>query len=122
MLLAILPSDIYLTRNWVGYLDVVRATVRSHQGVIAFEDSPLPGTLTTFWSKPGSCPARAWRCARKRGDGIIAPPKDFNALATVPAVGAVPSRPVRLARLGVRAMPQVAAYRGVVLLLWALAA
>src|SRR5262249_15637398 len=36
MLVATLPSDVYLTRNWTLYLDTVREAVRGHPGVIAF--------------------------------------------------------------------------------------
>ena len=61
--LAILPSDFYLTRTWTTYLDTVLTTVRTRDGVIAFEIRRWPSIPTICWSKPGSCPARAWRCA-----------------------------------------------------------
>ncbi len=78
MLLAMLPSDIYLTRSWAGYLDVVRATVRSHQGVIAFEDSPLSRHPYDLLVESWILPSQSLALRSKRGDGIIAPSKDFT--------------------------------------------
>lgn len=78
MLLAVLPSDIYLTRNWAGYLGVMRAAVRSHEGVIAFEDSPVSKHPYDLLVEAWILPSQSLVLRSKRGDGIIAPPKDFK--------------------------------------------
>jgi hypothetical protein len=78
MLLATLPSDIYLTRNWTYYLDTMRAAVRSHQGVIAYEDSPLAKHPFDLLVEAWILPSQSLALRGKQGDGIIAPPKDFK--------------------------------------------
>ncbi len=41
MVLAVLPSNIYLTLEWCSYLDTVKTIVRGNRGVIAYEATPL---------------------------------------------------------------------------------
>ena len=59
------PSDIYLTQD----LDAVTSTpcersCAAQQGVIAFEShAAVAASARPRWSRPGSCPARAWCCA-----------------------------------------------------------
>jgi len=84
MLLAVLPSDIYLTRNWVQYLDAVRSTVRAHDGVVAFEDSPLAKHPFDLLVEAWILPSQSLALRAKHGDGIIAPPRDFNAWQPFP--------------------------------------
>ncbi|HYR68166.1 MAG TPA: hypothetical protein VEP47_18650, partial [Reyranella sp.] len=84
MLLAVLPSDIYLTRNWAQYLDAVRSTVRAHHGVIAFEDSPLAKHPFDLLVEAWILPSQSLALRAKHGDGIIAPPRDFNAWQPFP--------------------------------------
>lgn len=78
IVLAVLPSNIYLTLEWCSYLDTVRTIVRSNQGVIAYEATPLSRrpleTLVEAWILP----SQSLALRAKRGDGIIAPPRDFN--------------------------------------------
>lgn len=93
MALAILPSDIYLTRNWGSYLDIVRTTVRSNGGVIAFEDSPLASHPYDLLVEAWILPSQSLALRAKRGDGIIAPPRDFNAWQPFP-----PAEPYPLGR------------------------
>jgi hypothetical protein len=78
MLLATLPSDIYLTRNWTLYLDTMREAVRSHPGVIAFEESPLSEHPFDLLVEAWILPSQSLALRGKRGDGIIAPPRDFK--------------------------------------------
>jgi hypothetical protein len=78
MLLATLPSDIYLTRNWTLYLDTVREAVRSHDGVIAFEESPLAKHPFDLLVEAWILPSQSLALRGKQGDGIIAPPKEFT--------------------------------------------
>ena len=77
-MLAVLPSNIYLTLEWRTYLDTVRTIVRSNSGVIAFETTPLSRrpleTLVESWILP----SQSLALRGKAGDGIIAPPRDFN--------------------------------------------
>jgi len=82
--IAILPSDIYLTRNWSAYLDVVRNEVRSRDGVIAFEDSPLSRHPYDLLVEAWILPSQSLAMRARRGDGIIAPPKDFHAWQPFP--------------------------------------
>jgi hypothetical protein len=78
MLLATLPSDVYLTRNWGHYLDIMREAVRSHQGVIAFEDSPVSEHPFDLLVEAWILPSQSLALRSKHGDGIISPPKDFK--------------------------------------------
>ena len=78
VVLAVLPSNIYLTLEWRTYLDTVRTIVRSNSGVIAFESTPLSRrpleTLVESWILP----SQSLALRGKAGDGIIAPPRNFN--------------------------------------------
>jgi len=78
VVLAVLPSNVYLTLEWRTYLDTVRTIVRSNSGVIAFESTPLSRrpleTLVESWILP----SQSLALRGKLGDGIIAPPRDFN--------------------------------------------
>jgi hypothetical protein len=83
-LLAILPSDIYLTRNWTLYLEIMRDAVRGHEGVIAFEDSPLSKHPFDLLVEGWILPSQSLALRAKHGDAIIAPPRDFNAWQPFP--------------------------------------
>ena len=76
--LAVLPSNIYLTLEWRTYLDTVRTIVRNNSGVIAYESTPLSRrpleTLVESWILP----SQSLALRGKRGDGIIAPPQGFS--------------------------------------------
>jgi hypothetical protein len=76
--LAILPSDIYLTQNWISYLDTMRATVRDRDGVIAFENTPFAQHPYDLLVEAWILPSQSLALRAKRGDGIIAPPRGFN--------------------------------------------
>jgi hypothetical protein len=82
--LAILPSDIFLTRTWSSYLDTMRTMVRGHDGVIAFEGSPLAKHPYDLLVEAWILPSQSLAMRAKRGDGIIAPPKDFKAWQPFP--------------------------------------
>jgi len=84
ILLAVLPSDISLTQSWVSYLDAMRTTVRDHDGVIAFEDSPLSRHPYDLLVEAWILPSQSLALRAKRGDGIIAPPRDFGAWQPFP--------------------------------------
>lgn len=84
MLIAILPSNAYLTFEWRSYLETVRTIVRNQSGVIEFEATPLARrpleTLVESWILP----SQSLILRAKRGDGIIAPPREFNAWQPFP--------------------------------------
>jgi hypothetical protein len=90
MLLAVLPSDILLTQSWASYLDTMRTTVRGHDGVITFEDSPLSRHPYDLLVEAWILPSQSLALRAKRGDGIIAPPKDFNAWQPFPPADPYP--------------------------------
>ena len=84
MLVAVLPSDLSLTQSWASYLDAMRATVRGHDGVIAFEDSPLSRHPYDLLVEAWILPSQSLALRARRGDGIVAPPKDFNSWQPFP--------------------------------------
>ena len=84
ILVAVLPSDIFLTQSWVSYLDAMRTTVRDHDGVVAFEDSPLSKHPYDLLVESWILPSQSLALRAKRGDGIVAPPKDFGAWQPFP--------------------------------------
>jgi hypothetical protein len=91
--LAILPSDIYLTTTWMSYLEAMRTTIRDHDGVIAYEDSPLARHPYDLLVEAWILPSQSLALRARRGDGIIAPPRDFNAWQPFP-----PEQPYPLSR------------------------
>jgi hypothetical protein len=90
VVLAILPSDIYLTRTWSSYLDVVRTEVLAKGGVIAFEDSPLSRHPYDLLVEAWILPSQSLALRAKRGDGIIAPPRDFKSWQPFPPTDPYP--------------------------------
>jgi hypothetical protein len=84
ILVAVLPSDIFLTQSWVSYLDAMRATVRDHDGVISFEDSLLSRHPYDLLVEAWILPSQSLALRARRGDGIVAPPKDFTAWQPFP--------------------------------------
>jgi hypothetical protein len=84
MLLAGLPADIYLTRTWILYLEAVRAEVRSQTGVIAFESTPLANNPHLHLVESWILPSQSLALRAKRGDGIIAPPRNFDSWQPFP--------------------------------------
>jgi hypothetical protein len=90
MLLAVLPSDIFLTQSWASYLDTMRTAVRSHDGVITFEDSPLSRHPYDLLVEAWILPSQSLALRARRGDAIIAPPKDFKAWQPFPPADPYP--------------------------------
>lgn len=86
MLLAGLPADIYLTKTWMAYLEAVRTVVRAHPGVIAFESTSLAKNPHLHLIEAWILPSQSLVLRAKRGDGIIAPPRDFDAWQPFPPV------------------------------------
>ena len=84
ILLAVLPSDIFLTQSWVSYLDAMRTTVRGHDGVVAFEESPLSRYPYDLLVEAWILPSQSLALRARQGDGIVSPPKEFNAWQPFP--------------------------------------
>ncbi len=84
ILLAVLPSDIFLTQSWASYLDTMRTAVRGRDGVITFEDSPLSRYPYNLLVEAWILPSQSLALRARQGDGIVAPPKDFNAWQPFP--------------------------------------
>jgi len=84
MLLAGLPADLYLTRTWILYLEAVRTEVRSQTGVITFENTPLAKNPHLHLVESWILPSQSLALRAKRGDGIIAPARDFDSWQPFP--------------------------------------
>ena len=76
-LLATLPTDVFLTRLWSGYLAVVKETVRGHGGTITVDRTEIetsPYTSMTDWTAI-TCQSLILR--HQASDAVIAPPPDY---------------------------------------------
>ncbi len=85
MVLAELPSDLFLTHTWVAYLDALRTTVRTHHGVVAFEDTPLSRPPHILLVENWALSSQSLAVRTKPGDGVIAPPRGFSDWLPFPA-------------------------------------
>ena len=97
MLLAGLPADVYLTRTWMAYLEAVRTVVRTQNGVIAFEDTPLAKDPHLHLVEAWILPSQSLAMRAKRGDAIIAPPRKFDSWQPFP-----PAKPYDLGQFAWR--------------------
>lgn len=80
MLLAVLPSEVLATKSWVSFLDTARIVVRTHQGVIAYEDLPLALHRYYWWKEELEVWSEFSQLLRSQpGDAIIAVPRTMNA-------------------------------------------
>ncbi len=84
LLLATVPGDVFLTFTWINYLDTLRATVTSHTGVLAFEDTPLARYPADLLVENWTLPAQSVLLHGKPGDAVIAPPRTFSGLTPFP--------------------------------------
>lgn len=84
MVVAVVPSDAFLTLEWRHYLDTVRSIARQQSGVIAYEDTPLAKPPLEMLVEPWILPSQSLALRSKRGDGIIAPPRDFDSWQPFP--------------------------------------
>ena len=83
--LAVLPSDLFLTQTWVSYLDALRQAVRTHHGVVAFEDTPLSYRPHLLLVENWVLSSQSLVVRTRPGDGVIAPPKGFSDWIPFPA-------------------------------------
>ncbi len=84
MVLAILPSNAYLTFEWRSYLETVRSIVRNQGGVIEFAATPLSRRPLETMVESWILPSQSLILRAKPGDGIIAPPREFNSWQPFP--------------------------------------
>jgi hypothetical protein len=92
LLLAGLPADLFLTHEWAGYLDAMRASIRSRPGVIAVEDTPIGGRPHSLLVEKWVLTSQSMLLRSKPSDGVLAPPRDFTEW--------VPFRPQELPNMG----------------------
>ena len=78
MLLAVVPSDLFLTATWSRYLDALVATVRSQTGVVAFEDTPLSKRPHILLVENWVLTSQSLALRSRLSDAVVAPPKDFT--------------------------------------------
>jgi hypothetical protein len=78
MLLAVVPSDLFLTATWSRYLNALVGTVRTHTGVVAFEDTPLSRRPHALLVENWVLTSQSLALRSKFGDAVVAPPKDFT--------------------------------------------
>ncbi len=92
MLLAVVPSDLFLTATWTSYLDAMRTAIRLQGGVIAVEDTLLSRGPYNLLGENWSMSSLSIVLRSDVRDGIVAPPRDFTDW--------VPFRPVELPNMG----------------------
>jgi len=93
MLLAVVPSDLFLTATWSRYLDALVATVRNNAGVVAFEDTPLARQPHILLVENWVLTSQSLALRSKPADAVVAPPKDFTEWVPFP-----PQEPPNLGR------------------------
>ncbi len=75
---AVVPSDALLTVTWSSYLDVLRETVRSRSGEIAFEDTALSQRPHILLVEHWALSSQSLAVRSKPGDGVVLPPRGFK--------------------------------------------
>ena len=69
IVIASLPSDIFLTSTWISYLKALRQTVVARSGEVAFEDTPLSRRphvlLVENWALPSQSVAVRSRAGKR---------------------------------------------------------
>ncbi len=78
ILLAVLPSDILLTLSWDSFLRSFRNVVVSHEGLVAFEDTPLSRRPDVLMVENWTLSTQSLILRSRRGDGIVVPPRGFS--------------------------------------------
>jgi hypothetical protein len=78
LLLAVLPSDIMLSVSWNNFLKSFRHIVVTHNGIVAFEDTPLARRPDVLMVENWVLTCQSLVLRSRRGDGIVAPPRTFT--------------------------------------------
>ena len=88
VLVAMLPSDIFLSFTWQSFLKSFRQIVTTHTGVVTYEDTPLARPPDLLLVENWTLPTQSLILRSRPGDGIVLPPRDFTAWVPFP-----PDRP-----------------------------
>jgi len=78
MLLATLPSDLFLTVTWERYLEAMRSIVRGHDGLVAFESTSLSRRPNILLVENWVLSTQSLAMRSKKSDAIVLPPREFN--------------------------------------------
>jgi hypothetical protein len=84
VLVAMLPSDIFLSFTWRAYLASFRQVVTTHTGLVAYEDTPLARRPDLLLVENWTLPTQSLILRGKPGDAIVLPPRDFTAWVPFP--------------------------------------
>lgn len=78
ILLAMVPSDILLSLSWDHFWRSFRNVVVTHQGIVAFEDTPLSRRPDFLLVENWPLTSQSLILRSKRGDGVVVPPRSFT--------------------------------------------
>lgn len=78
MPLAILPSDLFLSKTWIDFVSTTRATVTSRGGIIPFEETPLSHRPDLLLVENWVLSMQSLALRSRDKDGIIVPPRGFD--------------------------------------------
>jgi hypothetical protein len=78
MPLAILPSDLFLSKTWIDFVSATRATVTSRGGLIPFEETPLSHRPDLLLVENWVLSMQSLALRSRDKDGIIVPPRGFD--------------------------------------------
>jgi len=92
ILLAVLPSDIYLSITWDHFLRSFRSVVVNHRGLVAFEDTPLARMPDILLVENWPLTTQSLILRSRPDDAILLPPRTFTDWVPFP-----PTEPPHLA-------------------------
>jgi hypothetical protein len=78
MLIAGVPADLQLTQSWVGYLDTIRASIKTRSGIIPVEDTPLARRPYSLFIEDWVLTTQSVVLRDKPTDGVLAPPRTYG--------------------------------------------
>jgi hypothetical protein len=78
MLVAGLPADLLLTRDWVHYLDAMHASVQRRSGIIPVEETPIGRRPDSLMVENWVLTTQSLLVRSKPADGVLAPPRDYT--------------------------------------------
>jgi hypothetical protein len=85
ILLAVVPSDIFLSFTWKAYVKSFRQVVTTRSGLVAYEDTPLAHLPDLLLVENWTLPTQSLILRSKPGDGIVLPPHGFSDWVPFPA-------------------------------------
>ncbi|HEY6982154.1 hypothetical protein [Reyranella sp.] len=78
ILVAVLPSDIFLSLTWQSFLKSFREVVTSHRGLVAYETTPLAHPPDLLMVENWTISTQSLILRSRPGDGIVLPPRSFT--------------------------------------------